>query len=314
MDKRAKFTVCAAGIFVCYFFYGILQEKITRGTYGTQGEKFTYSLSLVFVQCVVNYAFARLVLKAFPEESPDTTKSAYYAVSAVTYLLAMIFSNMALQWVNYPTQVVAKSGKPIPVMILGVLLGRKSYPLKKYLFVLLVVIGVALFMFKDGKSNSSQADSSLLGLGEILLILSLTMDGVTGAVQERMRSESKTKSGHMMVNMNLWSMMFLSVALIGTGQIFDFISFVQRYPQMLVQLLLFSAFSALGQFFIFWTVSDFGPLPCSIVTTTRKFFTVLASVIFFGNPMLTRQWIATIIVFVGLFLDSFYGKQPAKSK
>lgn len=57
-------------------------------------------------------------------------------------------------------QVVAKSGKPIPVMILGVLLGRKSYPLKKYLFVLLVVIGVALFMFKDGKSNSSQADSS----------------------------------------------------------------------------------------------------------------------------------------------------------
>jgi len=152
------------------------------------------------------------------------------------------------------------------------------------------------------------------GLGEILLLLSLMMDGVTGAVQERMRSESKTKSGHMMVNMNLWSMMFLSIALIATGQIFDFISFVQRYPQIVVQLLLFSAFSALGQFFIFWTVSDFGPLPCSIVTTTRKFFTVLASVIFFGNPMLTRQWIATIIVFIGLFLDSFYGKQPVKSK
>lgn len=57
---------------------------------------------------------------------------------------------------------MAKSGKPIPVMILGVLLGRKSYPLKKYLFVLLVVIGVALFMFKDGKSNSSQSDSSCM--------------------------------------------------------------------------------------------------------------------------------------------------------
>jgi len=314
MDKRAKFTACAAGIFVCYFFYGILQEKITRGTYGTQGEKFTYTLSLVFVQCVVNYAFARAVLKAFPEESPDTTRPMYYAVSSITYLLAMVFSNMALQWVNYPTQVVAKSGKPIPVMILGVLLGRKSYPLKKYLFVLLVVIGVALFMFKDGKSKSSQSDASMMGLGEILLLLSLTMDGVTGAVQERMRSESKTKSGHMMVNMNLWSMLFLGVALITTSQIFDFISFIQRHPQIILQLLLFSAFSALGQFFIFWTVSDFGPLPCSIVTTTRKFFTVLASVIFFGNPMLTRQWIATFIVFVGLFLDSFYGKQPAKSK
>lgn len=226
-------------------------------------------------------------------------------------------------------------------MILGVLLGRKSYPLKKYMFVLLVVVGVALFMFKDGKSKSSQSESSMrflpflpvlgifiiafannyriilisvLGLGEILLLLSLLLDGVTGAVQERMRSESKTKSGHMMVNMNLWSMVFLSIALIATGQLFDFISFVQRHPHILIQLILFSACSALGQFFIFWTVSDFGPLPCSIVTTTRKFFTVLASIILFGNPMLTRQWIATFIVFTGLFLDSFYGKQSVKSK
>lgn len=105
MNKRAKFTVCATGIFICYFFYGILQEKITRGTYGVNGEKFTHSLSLVFVQCIVNYAFAQVILKVVPEESSDTTRPIYYAISAITYLLAMIFSNMALQWVNYPTQV-----------------------------------------------------------------------------------------------------------------------------------------------------------------------------------------------------------------
>lgn len=48
----------------------------------------------------------------------------------------------------------------------------------------------------------------------------------------------------------------------------------------------FSLASALGQFFIFIMVTDFGPLPCSIVTTTRKFFTILASVIFFQVPFL----------------------------
>ena len=31
----------------------------------------------------------------------------------------------------------------------------------------------------------------------------------------------------------------------------------------------------------------------------RKFFTVLASVIFFGNSLVTRQWIGTIFVFAG---------------
>ena len=35
-------------------------------------------------------------------------------------------------------------------------------------------------------------------MGEILLLISLTCDGVTGAVQERMKAEYGTKSGHMM--------------------------------------------------------------------------------------------------------------------
>lgn len=35
------------------------------------------------------------------------------------------------------------------VMILGVLLAGKRYPLIKYVCVLLIVIGVALFLFKD---------------------------------------------------------------------------------------------------------------------------------------------------------------------
>ena len=37
----------------------------------------------------------------------------------------------------------------ILVMILGVLLARKKYPLMKYICVLLIVIGVALFFYKD---------------------------------------------------------------------------------------------------------------------------------------------------------------------
>lgn len=47
------------------------------------------------------------------------------------------------------------------------------------------------------------------------------------------------------------------------------------------------------------TVVSFGPLTCSIVTTTRKFFTILGSVILFGNVMTSLQWIGTVLVFLG---------------
>lgn len=221
----------------------------------------------------------------------------------------MVSSNKALMWVNYPTQVIGKSCKPIPVMILGVLFGRKSYPLLKYFFVFLIVAGVALFMYKDKPSSSH--DTSSLGIGEILLILSLLCDGLTGAVQERMKAEHQTKGIHMMMAMNMWSILFLGAALVATGEMFAFLSFVQRHPDVLWQLSTASIASAFGQYFIFMCVTEFGPLPCSIITTTRKFFTVLASVVFFGNALATRQWLGAALVFSGLFLDGCYGKSKS---
>jgi len=66
-------------------------------------------------------------------------------------------------------QVLGKSAKPIPVMILGVLVGRKRYPLLKYLFVMLIVVGVALFMYKDKKAAALDSDHAF-GAGELLLV------------------------------------------------------------------------------------------------------------------------------------------------
>lgn len=130
---------------------------------------------------------------------------------------------------------MGKSCKPIPVMILGVLFGRKSYPLAKYLFILTVVIGVVLFMYKDKPAAVVSDANSGIGFGEILLVrifssyrrmmltrftmyvslqlVSLLMDGLTGAIQERMKLEYQSKSGHMMLYMNLWSVGYLAAGI-----------------------------------------------------------------------------------------------------
>ncbi|CAH1647859.1 unnamed protein product [Spodoptera littoralis] len=307
-----RFLVYAGAIFICYFMYGMLQEKITRGKYGESNEKFTCTLSLVLIQCIVNYIFAQILMVSNKREV-DTTRRVYYFSSALTYLLGMVSSNMALQWINYPTQVVGKAAKPIPVMILGVLVGHKSYPMKKYLFVLLIVVGVVMFMYKD-QVKKTVDDSSSFGIGELLLLLSLTMDGLTGAVQERIKSESSPSAYAMMLNTNMWSSMILSIGVLLSGEIFKFIVFVSTYPEVIIFLIGLAFVGALGQMFIFFMVAEYGPLPCSVVTTTRKFFTVLTSVIIFGNALLPRQWLGAILVFTGLFLDMFYSKGKTSVK
>lgn len=325
MSDKKTAIIAAVGIFVCYFYFGIIQEKITRGKYGdelqedgTRGERFTYALALVGVQCICNWLFAKAILIVKPQNN-DTTPKVYYASSSFTYLLAMISSNMALRWVAYPMQVVAKSAKPIPVMLLGVVFGRKSYTLQKYMFVLLIVIGVVLFMFKEDKTSNSPLEKE--GLGQLLLIMSLIMDGLIGAIQERMRQHSSPSAQHMMVAMNGWSTLFVIPALLITGEAIEFVAFATKYPQMLGHLATLAVAGALGQLFIFMMVSSFGALSCSVVTTTRKFFTVLCSVLLFGNNLSSRQWLGTVLVFSGLFADMFYGKKgspagksPPKSK
>lgn len=54
----------------------------------------------------------------FPEMRNNTTKSQtpkiYFVISSFSYVAAMFCSNAALGYVNYPTQVLAKSCKMIP--------------------------------------------------------------------------------------------------------------------------------------------------------------------------------------------------------
>ena len=102
-------------------------------------------------------------------------------VSGISQMLAMAGSNEALRYVSYPTQVLGKSCKMVPVMAGGIVLGGKSYSLFEYLQVGLVTVGVSVFNLV-GKKKKGGDDSSL---GLALIGFSLVMDAVTGGLQVR---------------------------------------------------------------------------------------------------------------------------------
>lgn len=60
------------------------------------------------------------------------------------------------------------------MLFFGVLIGHQRYPLLKYLIVLLIVVGVIMFNYKDGSGRSS-GDAQwklfdLIGPGEFLVV------------------------------------------------------------------------------------------------------------------------------------------------
>ncbi|CAN0403336.1 unnamed protein product, partial [Scytosiphon promiscuus] len=91
-------------------------------------------------------------------QEPTTIPRTQMLVLGMTSMGSTFTSVRSLRYVIYPVQVLGKSCKPIPVMLMGAFLGKK-YPLKKYLNVALIVAGVALFM-QSGSGAGKPGGSS----------------------------------------------------------------------------------------------------------------------------------------------------------
>lgn len=69
-------------------------------------------------------------------------------------------------------QVLGKSCKPVPIMVFGFLFAGKRYNWKKYVFVLMIVIGVMLFVYKEQSPGKRIRPIFTIGFGEICLVYS----------------------------------------------------------------------------------------------------------------------------------------------
>jgi UDP-galactose transporter B1 len=75
-------------------------------------------------------------------------------------------------------------------------------------------------------------------------------------------------------------------------------------PTLVFDILLFGICGALGQCFIFHTISRFGSLVLVTTTVTRKMFSVLLSVFVFGHAINNGQWGAVALVFGAIILEA----------
>ena len=198
------------------------------------------------------------------------------------------------RYVSFPIQVLAKSCKMVPVMITKALFFNQKYSMREYLMVILVTIGIVIFRMKD----KSGTENSWYGI--LLLVVSLAADGLTGPNQDECKRKYNASSHQIMFYCNLWALGYLVVGLV-TYDGFAGIDYILNSPVLLPKILLFCSASALGQNFIFYVLHSYGALVLATVTTTRKFFTVLASIVYYGHDLSSQQWVGVAFVTAGMY-------------
>lgn len=110
-----------------------------------------------------------------------------------------------------------------------------------------------------------------------------------------------------MLGMNLWGTIYNVVFMFGWpgGAGFAAARFCREHPEAAWDILVYCFCGAVGQNFIFLTISRFGSLANTTITTTRKFVSIVVSSLLSGNPLSSKQWGSVLMVFAGLSYQIF---------
>jgi len=109
----------------------------------------------------------------------------------------------------------------------------------------------------------------------------------------------------LMYNIQLGKTIIAGVALVVLNQVHVFVQMCQDMGFVLVAL---GLTGAMGQVFIFVTISKFGALTCSIIGLARKITTLVASIYFYGHHLNGVQ-MAGLMLCVGAMVKDFFGKK-----
>ncbi|KAH9811649.1 UAA transporter [Melampsora americana] len=364
-----RLIICALGIYASFISWALIQERLSTTPYhDPSGGKPKYFKSVVFLNTVQSAFSATAALvylmsrkKASqsllqviglggspePAKSKGKAKAGTIASStkssnpisllyrclqcAVLHSIGSPFGYASLKHIDYPTMILGKSCKLVPVMLMNILLYRRRFPAHKYIVVGLVTTGISMFMlFADhgSKAKKGAQQSSLFGL--FLLLINLLIDGATNSTQDEIFSRFTITGSQLMFIMNLLSTLLTLAALVipvppqlsqlmgstpSNGNEFSTaLEFIKTYPSVLKDILLFSTAGAIGQLFIFETLSHFGSLTLVTITVTRKLFTMLLSVVVFNHQLTVGQWSGVAVVFCGIGLEAVVKMGHGKAK
>merc|ERR1711879_883522 len=132
-------------------------------------------------------------------------------------------------------------------------------------------------------------------LGVVFICSSLALDGVTGGVQDSLKAKckelgKKAKPYEMMFWTNFFMMIVAIIVSFCLGEVATGSAYILENTAILPKVAAFGACSAIGQSFIFFLVSEYGPLKNATVTTTRKIFSVLLSIFLKGHALAPMGW------------------------
>ncbi|OXA64132.1 hypothetical protein Fcan01_01908 [Folsomia candida] len=205
-NTTTQFIICSIGVFIFFILYGYFQELI----FTLQDFK-PYGWYLTFVQFIF-YSIFGLIETQIRNDRHRKIPLKTYALLALLTVGTMGFSNASLGHLNYPTQVIFKCCKLIPVLVGSVLIQGKKYAPLDYFAAMMMCVGLIWFILADSKLSPI---FDMIGLFQISS--ALFCDAAIGNVQEKAMKAHHASNAEIVLYSYFIGVFYILLYLLGSG-------------------------------------------------------------------------------------------------
>lgn len=297
--KWFKLLVCAGGFFFGYLVNGVCEEYMYNRL------KFSYGWYFTFVQGFVYIGL--IYLNGFRVKQIVNPWKTYINLSAVL-MGSQGLTKGSLMFLNYPAQIMFKSTKVLPVMVMGAFIPglRRKYPVEEYISAVLLVVGLIIFTLADAQTSPN---FSICGV--IMVCGALILDALLGNLQEAIFSMNPTTTQmEMLFCSTAVGLPLLIPPMILTGELFTAWGSCLQHPYIYVVLIFEAMATFVGQLSVLCLIAIFGAATTAMVTTARKAFTLILSYLIFTKPMTEKHATGLLLISMGIILKMVPNPMP----
>lgn len=300
--KTAQLAILSAGVFIFFLLNGVFEEF----TFKKLPEKFTFGWTLTFFELVSFSGFALLQRLGQPSgdgrgaTGHNAALSRHLAV-AVAMTASRGLTNVSLEYLAYPTQVIFKSTKLLAVMAASILFLAKRYAGLEWLAAFLLVVSAAFFSLGDVSVEPNWSHT-----GVVIVVLSLVADAAHGLSQDLVLNKHRASVLETMLYTNFYGAGLTALVIFGKGELFPAYAYLQRHPEALALFIARSFTIYLGVLCFAQLIKTFSVVLATAVTTVRKILTILLSFVLFPKPF-TLMYVYGLVVFtLGVVVQTYH--------
>eukprot|EP00271_Cylindrocystis_brebissonii_P005998 TRINITY_DN1849_c0_g1_i2.p1 TRINITY_DN1849_c0_g1~~TRINITY_DN1849_c0_g1_i2.p1 ORF type:complete len:358 (+),score=61.63 TRINITY_DN1849_c0_g1_i2:388-1461(+) len=298
--KWAQLTICGGGFFVGYLVNGLVEEYVYNEI------KFAYGWYFSIVHSLYYILF--LFLGGFRWKHIQNPWSMYWQMSLVLAGSHGLTAG-SLAYLNYPAQLMFKSTKVLPVMMLGSCIPgiKRTYTWEDYFSATLLVVGLILFTLADASTSPM---FSVLGV--VMVCGALLLDALLGNFQEAIFTINPgTTQMEMLFCSSVLGLVFLAVPCVVLKEFV--VAYTRCAENPYVYLVLFAEAVAMyiGQVCVLTLVILFGAATTALVTTARKAVTLFLSYLVFSKPFSLQHFLGMLLIFIGVGMKLVPASSPS---